>query len=52
MFSNVFYVLVNNEGIKNIFVGSENRRFFVFSNEFVVNGFFEILVKMIVYSLV
>ena len=40
VFSNVFYALANNEVIKNIFVGSEERRLPVFSNELVVNGFF------------
>ena len=52
VFSNVFYALANNEGIKNIFVGSEGRRLPVFSNELVVNGFFETLGKMIAHSLV
>ena len=52
VFSNVFYALANNEGIKNIFVASEDRRLPVFSNELVVNGFFETLAKMIAHSLV
>lgn len=52
VFSNVFYALANNEGIKNIFVGGEGRRLPVFSNELVVNGFFETLGKMIAHSLV
>lgn len=52
LFSNVFYALANKEGIKNIFVGSEGRRLPVFSNELVVNGFFETLGKMIAHSLV
>ncbi|XP_068756304.1 uncharacterized protein [Montipora capricornis] len=52
VFSNVFYALANNEGINNIFVGSEDRRLLVFSNELAVNGFFETLGKMIAHSLV
>ena len=52
VFSNVFHALANNEVIRNIFVGNEDRRLPVFSNELVVNGFFETLGKMIAHSLV
>ena len=52
VFSNVFHALANNEVIRNIFVGNEYRRLPVFSNELVVNGFFETLGKMIAHSLV
>ena len=52
VFSNVFHALANNEVIKNIFVGSEDRLLPAFSNELVVNGFFETLGKMIAHSLV
>ena len=44
--------LCNNEGIKHIFTGEPYRKVPVFSNELVVNGFFEILGKMISLSLV
>ena len=52
VFSNVFHALANNEVIRNIFVGNEDRRLPVFSNELVVNGFFKTLGKMIAHSLV
>ena len=52
VFSNVFHALANNEVIKNVFVGSEDRILPAFSNELVVNGFFETLGKMIAHSLV
>ena len=52
VFSNVFHALANNEVIKNMFVGSEDRLLPAFSNELVVNGFFETLGKMIAHSLV
>lgn len=45
VFSNVFYTLANDEGIKNIFVESEDRRLPLFSNELVVNGFLKLWVK-------
>ena len=52
VFSNVFHALANNEVIKNVFVGSKDRILPPFSNELVVNGFFETLGKMIAHSLV
>lgn len=52
VFSNVFHALASNEVIKNIFVGSENKRLPAFRNKLVVNGFFETLGKMITHSLV
>lgn len=52
VFNNVFHALANNEVIKNIFVESENKRLPVFSNELVVDGFFEALGEMIAHSLV
>ena len=52
VFSNVFHALANNEVIKNIFVGSEDGLLPAFSNELVVNGFFETLGKTIAHSLV
>ena len=52
VFGEVFTLLCNNEGIKHIFTGEPYRKVPVFSNEFVVNGFFEVLVKMISHSLV
>ena len=52
VFSEVFVLLCNNEGIKHIFTGEPYRKVPVFSNELVVNGFFEILGKMISHSLV
>lgn len=51
MFGEVFVLLFNNEGIKYIFIGELYRKVLVFSNDFVVNGFFEILGKIIFYSL-
>ena len=51
VFSSVFHALANNEVIKNIFVGSEDRILPAFSNE-LVNRFFETLGKMIAHSLV
>lgn len=48
----VFVSLCNNEGIKHIFIGEPYRKSPVFSNELVVNGFFEVLGKMISHSLV
>ena len=52
VFGEVFVSLCNNEGIKHIFTGELYRKLPVFSNEFVVNRFFEILGKMISHSLV
>lgn len=52
VFSEVFLSLSQNKGIKNIFIGDECRKVPVFSNELVVNGFFEILGKMVAHSLV
>ena len=52
VFGEVFVSLCNNEGIKHIFTGEPYRKVPVFSNELVVNGFFEILGKMISHSLV
>lgn len=51
VFSNAFHAVANNEVIKNISVGDENKRLPVFSNEIVVNGYFETLGKMITHSL-
>lgn len=51
VFSDVFYNIANNDGFKNVFSGNEYK-VPVFSNELVVNGFFEILGKMIAHSLV
>ena len=52
MFGEVFALLCNNEGIKHILTGEPYRKVPVFSNELVVNGFFEVLGKMISHSLV
>ena len=54
MFGKVFALIAdcNNEGIKHIFTGEPYRKVPVFSNELVVNGFFEVLGKMISHSLV
>ena len=53
VFSEVFLSIINNEGgIKNVFTGEDLRKVPVFSNELVVNGFFEVLGKMIAHSLV
>ena len=45
VFGEVFTLLCNNEGIKHIFTGEPYRKVPVFSNELVVNGFFEVLGK-------
>lgn len=45
VFGEVFALLCNNEGIKHIFTGEPYRKVPVFSNELVVNGFFEVLGK-------
>lgn len=47
MLSEVFSVLDNNEGIQHIFIGEVYRKVPVFSNELVVNGFFEVLGRII-----
>jgi hypothetical protein len=52
VFSEVFSLLSNNQGIKHIFDGDDCRKVLVFSNDLVVNRFFEILGKMISHSLV
>ena len=52
VFGTVFVSLCNNEDIKLIFTGEPYRKLPVFSDELVVNGFSEILGKMISYSLV
>ena len=52
VFSEVFLSLANNECMKHIFTGEQFRKVPVFSNELVVNGFFEVLGKMISHSLV
>lgn len=51
VFGEVFVSLSNNEGIKHIFTGEPYRKVPVFSNDLVVNGFFEILGKIISHSL-
>ena len=51
-FSDVFYAMANNEGIKNVFNGDKNSKVPAFSNELVVNGLFEVLGKMIAHSLI
>ena len=43
VFSDVFYAMANNEGIKNVFNGDKNSKVPAFSNELVVNGLFEVL---------
>ena len=52
VFSEVFLVLANNEGIQHIFTEEAYRKVPVFGNELAVNGFFEVLGKMIAHSLV
>ena len=52
VFSEVFLSLANNKCMKHIFTGEQFRKVPVFSNELVVNGFFEVLGKMISHSLV
>ncbi|CAH3166093.1 unnamed protein product [Porites evermanni] len=52
VFSDVFYAMANNEGIKNAFNGDKNSKVPAFSNELVVNGLFEVLGKMIAHSLI
>lgn len=47
MLSEVFSVLDNNEGIQHIFIGEVYRKVPVFSNELVVNDFFEVLGRII-----
>lgn len=51
VFSDVFYSIANNEGFKNVFSGNEHK-VPVFRYELVVNGFFEVLGKMIAHSLI
>lgn len=52
VFTEVFLSLSRNEGVKHIFIGDAFRKVPVFSNELVVNRFFEVLGQMIVHSLV
>ncbi|KAK3755973.1 hypothetical protein QZH41_016831, partial [Actinostola sp. cb2023] len=52
VFSDVFYGMANNEGIKNVFNGDKNNKVPVFSNELVVNGLFKVFGKMIAHSLI
>ena len=52
LFSDVFYAMANNEGIKNVVNGDKNSKVPAFSNELVVNGLFEVLGKMIAHSLI
>lgn len=52
VFGEVFLSLCNNEGIKHIFTGEPYRRIPMYSNQLVVNGFFEVLGKIISHSLV
>ena len=52
VFSEVFLSLSQNEGVKNIFIADEYRKVPVFSNELFVNGFFEVLGKMVARSLI
>ena len=51
VFSDLFYAMANNEGIKIVFNGDKNSKVPAFSNELVVNGLFEVLGKMIAYRL-
>ena len=48
----VFVSLCNNKGIKHIFIGEPYRKSPGFRYELVLNGFFEVLGKMISHSLV
>lgn len=53
VFSEVFLSIVNNEGgLKNVFTGEDFRKVPVFTNELVVNGFFEVLGKMVSHSII
>ena len=53
VFSEVFLPVVNNEGgLKTDFTGEDFRKVPVFSNKFVVNGFFEVLGKMVAHSII
>ena len=52
VFSDVFYSMANNEGVKNVFNGDKYNKVPAFSNELVVNGLFEVLGKMIAHSLI
>ena len=47
VFSDVFYAMANNEGIKNVFNEDKNSKVPAFSN-----GLFEVLGKMIAHSLI
>ena len=53
VFSEVFLSVVSNEGaLKNVFNGEDFRKVPVFTNELVVNGFFEVLGKMVAHSII
>lgn len=53
VFSEVFLSVVNKEGgLKNVFTGEDFRKVPVFTNELVVNRFFEVLGKMVAHSLI
>ena len=53
VFSEVFLSVVNNEGgLKNVFTGEDFRKVPVYTNELVVNGFFEVLGKMVAHSII
>ena len=52
VFSDVFYSMANTKGVKNVFNGDIYNKVPAFSNKLVANGFFEVLGKMIVHSLI
>lgn len=52
VFSDIFYSMANTKGVKNVFNGDTYNKVPAFSNELVANGFFEVLGKMIVHSLI
>ena len=52
VFGSAFASLANNEGVENIFVGHDNKRMPAYRSELVMNGFFEVLGKMIAHSMV
>lgn len=52
VFSEVFFSLSNNKVIKHLFIGETLQKVPFFSSELVVNGFFEVLGKIISHSFV
>lgn len=53
VFSEVFLSVVNNVGgLKNVFTGEDFGKVPVYTNELVVNGFFEVLGKMVSHSII